>query len=454
MQYPWQSHATSDNADKIALRDDSQGVVFSWKALAEQVEQYAKVLRQYHIETGVGVALQGKNQFSLLGYYLAGLQIGARVLGLNPAFSEEKTTALCASNQIALLIRFEQNKPIFMPIKAEKVKVQCSGTMTLTSGSTGFPKAVLHQMQDHLDNAFGVCQLMQFGGKNSWLLSLPLYHVSGQGIVWRWLLQGAELHLPGEDFYVSALNATHISLVPTQAQRLLDYVQQNPQSAVKIQHILLGGSHIPTELSKKLTALSIRSYVGYGLTEMASTVFAKIAEGKEGVGTALSGRDYQIIDEQLLLRGAGLAQGYWQQGEVVSLLNSEGWFETKDRACWDGEQLYILGRLDNMFISGGENIQPEEIEQWILQYSQVEQAFVLPKADPEFGQRPVAVVKFYTGFSESAVKNLHIFLQDKLERFKLPVQYLELTQEMVAEQGQIKISRSQLKNRLTDYLGK
>lgn len=454
MQYPWQSYAISDNADKIALRDASQGVVFSWKTLFEQIESAVNLLRDYQVGQGVGIALQGKNQFSLLCYYLAGLQIGGRVLGLNPAFSAEKTTALCAENQIALLIRFEQNQPIFIPIAAETPRGFFSGTMTLTSGSSGFPKAVLHQVQDHLDNALGVCQLMQFSAENSWLLSLPLYHVSGQGIVWRWLLQKAELHLPSEDFYASLLNATHASLVPTQALRLLDYVRQCPQSAVKIRHVLLGGTHIPSELSEKLTALSVQSYVGYGLTEMASTVSAKLADGAEGVGTTLLGREYRIVNEQLWLRGAGLAQGYWQKGEVSSLLNAEGWFESKDRAVWDGEQLHILGRLDNMFISGGENIQPEEIEQWILQYPLVEQAFVLPKADEEFGHRPLAVVKFRDNFSKSAVENLHLFLQDKLERFKLPVQYIELSQDMIAEQGQIKISRNQLKNRLTDYLGK
>ena len=65
--------------------------------------------------------------------------------------------------------------------------------MTLTSGSTGLPKAVVHNVSAHLANAEGVCALMNFGKDQSWLLSLPLYHVSGQGIVWRWLYAGATL---------------------------------------------------------------------------------------------------------------------------------------------------------------------------------------------------------------------------------------------------------------------
>ena len=68
-----------------------------------------------------------------------------------------------------------------------------AATMTLTSGSTGLPKAVVHNISAHLANAEGVCALMNFGKDQSWLLSLPLYHVSGQGIVWRWLYAGATL---------------------------------------------------------------------------------------------------------------------------------------------------------------------------------------------------------------------------------------------------------------------
>ena len=92
---------------------------------------------------------------------------------------------------------------------------------------------------------------MKFDCNQSWLLSLPLYHVSGQGIVWRWLYCGAQLHFPKDDFYASLLETTHVSLVPTQLQRLLDYLQENSIISFSTRHILLGGTHIPAELTKK-----------------------------------------------------------------------------------------------------------------------------------------------------------------------------------------------------------
>jgi O-succinylbenzoic acid--CoA ligase len=64
-------------------------------------------------------------------------------------------------------------------------------SMTLTSGSTGLPKAAVHSASAHLASAAGVLALMPFAAEDDWLLSLPLFHVSGQGIIWRWLLAGA-----------------------------------------------------------------------------------------------------------------------------------------------------------------------------------------------------------------------------------------------------------------------
>ena len=316
-----------------------------------------------------------------------------------------------------------------------------AATMTLTSGSTGLPKAVVHNVSAHLANAEGVCALMNFGKEQSWLLSLPLYHVSGQGIVWRWLYAGATLVLPKEDFYKSIGEVSHVSLVPTQLQRWFDYLAEHPQP-IHTQAVLLGGTQIPVKLTQALSELGIRSYSGYGMTEMASTVFAKQSDGKIGVGQPLLGRAFKLVNEEVWLKGAGLAMGYWRDGDIVPLTNAEGWLQTKDKGQWLDDELVIRGRLDNMFISGGENIQPEEIEKVIAQSDLVKQVFVLPKYDEEFGQRPVAIVEFHTSFNESAVESLNVFLQGRLERFKQPVAYYELPQDLI--QGAIKISRKAL----------
>ena len=95
-----------------------------------------------------------------------------------------------------------------------------------------------------------------------------------------------------------------------------------------------------------------------------------------------------------------------------------------------------------MFISVVKIFNQKKLKKVIAQSDLVKQVFVLPKRDEEFGQRPVAIVEFHTLFNESAVESLNVFLQGRLERFKQPVAYYELPQDLI--QGAIKISRKAL----------
>ena len=441
-KFPWQAFAqNSAYANQVALRN-SQGDPFTWAELAEKINQVEAFLLQQGVTAKSAVAFCGKNSEQILFLYLAVIQLGAKVLGINPAFPQEKVAELCQVYGVDFCYQTEDIRYLAAESLTEhNADFTKAATMTLTSGSTGLPKAVVHNVSAHLANAEGVCTLMNFSKDQSWLLSLPLYHVSGQGIVWRWLYAGATLVLPKEDFYQSIGEVSHVSLVPTQLQRWFDYLAKHPQP-IQTQAVLLGGTQIPIKLTQALNELGIRSYSGYGMTEMASTVFAKQSDGKIGVGQPLLGREFKLVNEEVWLKGAGLAMGYWREGHIIPLTNAEDWFQTKDKAQWLDGELVIQGRLDNMFISGGENIQPEEIEKVIAQSDLVKQVFVLPKYDEEFGHRPVAIVEFHTSFNESAVESLNVFLQGRLERFKQPVAYYELPQNLI--QGAIKISRKAL----------
>lgn len=467
--FPWQKFAHNPDTMNLVALQNSQGEVFNWQQLNQKIQHYVSVLQDQGVGWQTGVALCGKNDIQLLLLYLATIQIGARVLPLNPAFTSQKIQQVCFDANIEFYYSLEILKDInCKPINLElnptthknedKVrsiseKFLLPATMTLTSGSTGSPKAIVHNVQAHLENAKGVCALMHFSQVDSWLLSLPLYHVSGQGIVWRWLLTGARLHFPQNDFYASVCETTHVSLVPTQLQRLLAYWREDKITQFKTQHILLGGAQIPTELTQQLDNFGVKSYSGYGMTEMASTVFAKLSDDKVGVGQPLLNRDYQLVNQEIWLKGAGLAMGYWKNGALLPLTNEQGWLQTKDKGEWIDNELVILGRIDNMFISGGENIQPEEIEAVIYSKGNIRQVFVLPKEDSEFGQRPVAMIEFSEPFSTALVDDLQDWLINKLEKFKLPVQYLPLEMEKF-QQGAIKISRKTLQNELKDLLGK
>ena len=117
-----------------------------------------------------------------------------------------------------------------------------------------------------------------------------------------------------------------------------------------------------------------------------------------------------------------LFQGYVKGEKIAPALDKEGWFHTGDLGCLNEDgTLTVLGRKDNMFISGGENIQPEEIERHLCHIEGIVQAVVVPVKSEEFGSRPVAFVEIKDGIHISQ-KEIHSFLRDYLPSFKLPNQ--------------------------------
>jgi O-succinylbenzoic acid--CoA ligase len=134
-------------------------------------------------------------------------------------------------------------------------------------------------------------------------------------------------------------------------------------------------------------------------------------------------REVGISDSgEVLVRGETLFAGYVEGDVIVRPLDDEGWFHTGDIGVLDGEgYLRVRGRKDNMFISGGENIQPEEIEEAISSLEGIKRAVVAPVPDAEFGFRPVV---FVFGVSVEPEK-LKEFLASLLPRFKVPVAFYE-----------------------------
>ena len=309
-------------------------------------------------------------------------------------------------------------------------------SLIFTSGSSGRPKAVAHTVSQHIASAEGLLERIPFRIGESWLLSLPMYHVSGLGIVHRWLAAGACMKIGSGDLQCDIEGVTHASLVATQLQRLL--VKQQP---LNLKLVLLGGSHIPYSLSQQAAQKNIETWVGYGMTEAASTVTAKQIDDSDTVGTTLPNRELKIVQQTVYLAGKTLACGYYYQGEITSLLDENGWFNTQDIGEWVDNEVRILGRKGNMFISGGENIHCEEIELVLNRHPKVIQSIVVPIEDEEFGTTSIGLIA-----SESDIDSLNLatWLEGKIERFKRPKAFHMLPAELLSTG--IKISRKQVKD--------
>ncbi|MBS9424563.1 o-succinylbenzoate--CoA ligase [Photorhabdus caribbeanensis] len=453
-QWPWRYWA-SFSPENIAVKLCDRSL--TWHQLVISLDTIAANFRQQGVVEGSGVMLRGKNSEEMLFCYLAALQCGARVLPLNPQLPEMLLAELLPHLNIDFVADFcGDNLPVVdarsldwqsEPLNSDDNSVAWDAmrpvSMILTSGSSGLPKAAVHSIYAHLASAQDVLSAINFQQQDSWLLSLPLFHVSGQGIIWRWLMQGASLVLGNSNLLDHALaDYTHASLVPTQLWRLLE---QSQNQSLNLKEVLLGGSMIPIELTQRAEQQGIRCWCSYGLTELASTVCIKRADDFPGVGNPLPGKEIRLINEEIQIRSGSLANGYWLDGKLQPLTDSDGWFHTRDRGVIQNGELRILGRMDNQFFSGGEGIQPEDIERVINTHPQVAQNFIVPVPDSEFGYRPVAVID--SNLSE-VIDTLPEWLIGKLASFQRPVAYYLLPQQF--KNNGVKISRQQIKKWVLD----
>jgi len=296
-----------------------------------------------------------------------------------------------------------------------------------TSASSGKPKAAMHSLSNHWHSAMGSAQNLPFGPGDCWLLSLPLYHVGGYSMLFKSLLGGGSLAIPSPDASLADslthFPITHLSLVPTQLYRMLrtDGGQERLRS---LKALLLGGSAVSAPLLREAIREQVPLYLTYGSTEMSTQVTtspAPVTKAQADSGVVLPYREVAISpDGEILVKGGCLFMGYLEENGVRTARDSEGWFHTGDMGELSEEgRLTVLGRKDSMFISGGENIHPEEIEKTLTSIEGIEEAVVVPAPDAEYGMRPVAWLKARSDALNDAA--IIASLRDKLGRLKTPV---------------------------------
>ena len=270
-----------------------------------------------------------------------------------------------------------------------------------TSASSGKPKAALHSFSNHWHSATGSAMNLPFGPGDCWLLSLPLYHVGGYSMIFKCLLGGGSIAVPALDNLLTESLArfpvTHLSLVPTQLYRILR-TPGGGDLLRELKAVLLGGSAVSTPLLVEAIREKIPFYVSYGSTEMSTQVSASprpITEIHADSGAILPYREARIaLDGEILVRGLCLFTGYLDEGRLRTATDTEGWFHTGDMGSISQEGLLtVLGRKDSMFVSGGENIHPEEIEKALTAVVGIEEAVVVPSPDMEYGTRPLAWIR-------------------------------------------------------------
>lgn len=433
---------------------DSHAIVgaegtLSYADLDRRVSAATGELRRLGLADGARVGLYLPKGIRRITLMLAALRAGTTSVPLNtrvppdglpPLLKRAGCAALVSDDERVSRVAKESGLRVLRPEEVEgeagietgggevELSLDAPATIVFTSGSTGSPKAALHTFANHYFSALGSNENIALSPGDVWLHSLPLYHVGGISIFFRCLLSGATIALPEPDARlgraIAETGASHVSLVATQLRHLLD--EEADLGSLKA--ILLGASAMPEALLDEAHTRGLPVHASYGLTEMTSqATTTRPGASREELrtsGEALRYREVKVApDGEVLVRGETLFAGYVEAGSPNGLdrpLDGEGWFHTKDTGELDGAgRLRLIGRKDNLFISGGENVQPEEVEDELRRFEEIEDAVVVPVPDAEFGERPVAFVRAPGGVPDDLAERLRA----TLPKFKVPVAF-------------------------------
>lgn len=388
----------------------------------------------------VGMHVSDGLDFSIALWAL--LRLGATAVLLSDRDPESAVTEAIRSTGCVLLLSDRPNLmalPVVDPgslrqdrsrspdSRPHTLDLDAPATIVFTSGSEGRPKAVLHTLKNHWLSAEGSQSIIPVSTETRWAVVIPKYHVGGLSIFFRCLRYGGTVVVPDPRERglpaLTAFGATHVSIVPTQ---LRDWLASSDHGlASSLDTILVGGAPSPFRLRSEAIARGLAVRFTYGSSEMASQI-ATTDRGDAGehpgyAGRILPHRKVRIAEGEILVGGGTRFAGYWKDGGLDTPFDVGGWFATGDLGRLDGNHLIVMGRRDNQFISGGENIYPEEIEEAIVTAGLADLAIVVPVPDNHFGARPVAYVRPLPNPEE-----LLIALARVLPDFKIPERVLPL----------------------------
>jgi len=319
-----------------------------------------------------------------------------------------------------------------------------------TSGTTGTPKIVpVGRAQVRAAVASSSHSIQPAPGQ-LWVLTLPLHHIGGISIVMRALLGDFGVWLTDDRSPGAIAQHIHadaqcgvVSLVPTQLQRVLPHLSSQPHR--EFQGVLLGGGPLMAETIQQCRAIGLPVYPSFGMSETTAQCLAVPPDLVESAPAGTCGMplpgveatlrpDPDAPDLQLLwVRGEQVFSGYANSGEA--LFDREGWFCTGDYARRDEKGYYFIEmRRTDRIVTGGENVNPVEVEQALAASGLLSKHFAVAGVpDPEWGQRVVLAV---CNQQAPAPDDIHQALQH-LERFKHPKQVIQVDHIPGSESGKI-----------------
>jgi acyl-CoA synthetase (AMP-forming)/AMP-acid ligase II len=314
-----------------------------------------------------------------------------------------------------------------------------------TGGTTGFPRGVMLSHANLLTSALGMIATGDLLTKNSVVLhSAPMFHLADFA-VWagQTLLGGRHVIVPSFDSKVvldaiQAHRVTDLLLVPTMVQMLVDDPDIEHFDLSSLSRVMYGGSSISEGVLNRTMALlpEVKLTQAYGMTEVAPVATLLGPDEHRGARLRSAGRaaphaEVRIVDEigtvvptgtvgEICVRGGNVMLGYWNKPAETDAALRDGWMHTGDGGYLDDEGfLFVVDRIKDMIVTGGENVYSAEVESALSKHPAVRASAVIGLPSEQWGEMVHACVVKVPG-SEVTVEELQVFVRQQIAAYKTP----------------------------------
>lgn len=421
--------------EKVAMVDRARGVRASYRDIDEAAARWATLLTARGIRRGDRVALFAMNRIEVVALFYGCVRIGAALVPLNWRLAEPELARVVRDARIALLVgehRFAvvgqavasapwldldavQAELASLPpasgpgAGAVELDAEAAALILYTSGSTGKPKGAMLPNRQLLFNALATTTGWQLGADDVGPVSTPFFHTGGWNVIAipLWTVGGTVVLFDAFDpsRFLEALDAERVTIafaVPTQFVMLC----ADPSFGRPLPHLrnfMSGGAPLPPSVAARVRAGGYAIREGFGMTEFGPNCFmisdTEALARPGSVGWPCPFVEMRLIDEsgcdvgagqvgEILLRGPQLFSGYlFDADRTADVMTPDGWYRSGDLARRDADgAFFIRGRRKHMFISGGENVFPGEVESALTECNGVSEAVVVGVADERWGE--------------------------------------------------------------------
>jgi fatty-acyl-CoA synthase len=476
----WLARRAALTPERVALIDTLDGNRrISYRAWNAAANRTAGLLRELGVARGDRVAVLAMNCVAYLDIWFACGKLGAIMQPLNWRLTPAEIGALIEDGQPSLLVyggefagqvravraegaaglgclaldpaaRADPADPTFdardqlpdSPPPAVELAPGDPWVICYTGGSTGLPKGAILTHGNITWNSINTVVSWGLDQGDITILNAPLFHAGGLNV-----FTAPLVHVGGASIVCRSFDADQVfdlirdagvTLffgVPTMFQTLQQHPRWDAADFTQLKLIISGGAPCPLPVFERFWARGVDFKTGYGLTEAGPNTFwlppADVRRKPGAVGVPLFHVDVRIVDSEgrecaagasgeLHIRGPHVCAGYWNRPEETARAIQDGWLHTGDLARRDEDGCYyIVGRLKDLIISGGENIYPAEVESVLAAHPDVAEAALIGVPDARWGEVGRAIVVARPG-SRLAEAALLAHCGERLARYKIP----------------------------------